>query len=72
MKDSQDISVTLPLNQENVELVLDELRPMLKADGGDVRLVGIDKTIIELELEGACSSCQASSATMEMGIQKKL
>ena len=46
MKDSQDISVTLPLNQENVELVLDELRPMLKADGGDVRLVGIDKTII--------------------------
>ena len=60
------------MNERNVEHVLNELRPMLKADGGDVKLVEIDGTVIKLELEGACSSCHASTTTMIMGIKKKL
>ena len=50
--------------------VLDELRPYLKSDGGDCKIVDIDGPLVKLELMGACSSCSASSTTMKMGIEK--
>ena len=48
---------------ENVELVLDEMRPYLKADGGNVRLAEIVGPVVKLELEGACGTCPSSSMT---------
>ena len=57
---------------ENVELVLDEMRPYLKADGGNVRLAEIDGPVVKLELEGACGTCPSSSMTMKMGLERKL
>lgn len=62
----------LPLSWENVELVLDEVRPFLQSDGGDCSIVEIDGTVVRLELEGACSSCSASSVTLKMGIERTL
>lgn len=62
----------LPLTLENVEAVLDELRPYLQSDGGDCRVVEIDGPVVRLELEGACSSCSASSVTLKMGIERTL
>ena len=62
----------LPLTRENVELVLDEMRPYLKSDGGNVRLAEIDGPIVKLELEGACGSCPSSSMTMKMGLERRL
>lgn len=62
----------LELTRENVELVLDEMRPFLKADGGDVALVEIDGPVVKLELQGACGSCPSSSMTMKMGLERKL
>ena len=50
--------------------VLDELRPYLKSDGGDCKIVDIDGPLVKLELMGGCSSCSASSTTMKMGIEK--
>jgi NifU-like protein len=50
---------------------LDEMRPYLKADGGDVELVDIDGKNIYVRLSGACSGCQMASVTIE-GIQTKL
>lgn len=52
--------------------VLDELRPYLKSDGGDCKIIDIDGSVVKLELIGACSSCSASSVTMKMGIEKTL
>lgn len=46
----------LPLTAANVEMVLDEMRPYLKADGGNVRLAEIDGPVVKLELEGACGT----------------
>ena len=51
------ISEKLELTAENVELVLDEVRPYLIADGGDVELVEIDGLVVRLKLNGACGSC---------------
>eukprot|EP00927_Polykrikos_kofoidii_P018893 TRINITY_DN18793_c1_g1_i1.p1 TRINITY_DN18793_c1_g1~~TRINITY_DN18793_c1_g1_i1.p1 ORF type:complete len:313 (+),score=42.52 TRINITY_DN18793_c1_g1_i1:92-1030(+) len=62
----------LPLTHENVEAVLDELRPFLRNDGGDCRIVSIDKCIVSLELQGACQSCSASVVTLKMGIERTL
>jgi Fe-S cluster biogenesis protein NfuA len=62
----------LALTPENVETVLDELRPYLMADGGNVELVEIDGPVVNLRLQGACGSCPSSTMTLKMGIERKL
>ena len=63
---------TLVLTTENVEKVLDEVRPYLINDGGNVKLVSIDGPVVKVELEGACGSCISSTTTMTMGIERAL
>lgn len=63
---------TLALTPDNVEQVLDEMRPYLMADGGNVELVDIDGPIVKLRLQGACGSCPSSAMTLKMGIERRL
>ena len=63
---------TLPLTNENVETVLDELRPFLISDGGNVEIAEIDGPIVKVRLQGACGSCPSSTMTLKMGIERKL
>ncbi|KZR84529.1 MULTISPECIES: NifU family protein [unclassified Synechococcus] len=63
---------TLPLTQDNVEKVLDELRPFLMADGGNVEVVEIDGPVVKVRLQGACGSCPSSTMTLKMGIERKM
>lgn len=62
----------LPLTRENVEMVLDEMRPYLMSDGGNVSVVDIDGATVKLQLEGACGSCPSSTMTMKMGLERRL
>lgn len=62
----------LALTQENVEKVLEELRPYLMADGGNVDLVDIEGPVVKLKLQGACGSCPSSAMTLKMGIERRL
>ena len=62
----------LALTPDNVETVLDQLRPYLMADGGNVELVELDGPIVRLRLQGACGSCPSSTMTLKMGIERKL
>lgn len=64
--------MSLALTTENVEQVLDELRPYLMADGGNVELVEIDGPNVKLRLQGACGSCPSSTMTLRMGIERRL
>jgi Fe-S cluster biogenesis protein NfuA len=66
------MSQTLALTPENVETVLDELRPYLMADGGNVELVELDGPVVKLRLQGACGSCPSSTMTLRMGIERRL
>lgn len=66
------MSKTLELTEENVEFVLDELRPYLMADGGNVELAEIDGLVVMLKLQGACGSCPSSLTTMTMGLKRRL
>jgi len=63
---------TMALTLENVEKVLDELRPFLVADGGNVEVVELDGPIVKVRLQGACGSCPSSTMTLKMGIERKM
>ena len=59
--------------KEKVEKALDKVRPSLKADGGDVQLVDVDKDgTVKVKLMGACGGCPMSQMTLKMGIEKVL
>ncbi|XP_028753231.1 nifU-like protein 2, chloroplastic [Neltuma alba] len=67
-----DPAVELPITADNVEAVLDEVRPYLISDGGNVALHEIDGNVVRLKLQGACGSCPASVTTMKLGIERRL
>ena len=71
-QDAPPAASVLPLTRDAVETVLDELRPYLIADGGNVSIVDIDGATVRLRLEGACGSCPSSTMTMKMGIERRL
>ena len=58
--------------KEKVEKVLDQIRPMLIRDGGNVELVSIDEGIVKVRLQGACAGCPMSQMTLKNGIEKVL
>lgn len=58
--------------KEKVEKVLNEIRPMLIRDGGNVELVSIDGGVVKVRLQGACAGCPMSQMTLRNGIEKVL
>jgi Fe-S cluster biogenesis protein NfuA len=64
--------MAVALTEENVEQVLDEMRPYLMSDGGNVELVEIEGPVVKLRLQGACGSCPSSTMTLRMGIERRL
>ncbi len=57
---------------EKVQEVLNRIRPMLQADGGDVELVDMENGVVKVRLKGACSGCPMSQMTLKNGIEKLL
>ncbi|MBC8394483.1 MAG: NifU family protein [Deltaproteobacteria bacterium] len=59
--------------KEKVKAVLDKIRPMLQADGGDVELVEVDEGgVVKVRLQGACAGCPMSQMTLKNGIERLL
>ncbi len=61
--------------EEDASLIaksLDELRPYLQRDGGDVEFVGYDDGILKVRLMGACRGCPYSQMTLAQGIKRTL
>jgi len=58
--------------EERVEAVLEEIRPALQADGGDVELVDVTEGVVKVRLKGACSGCPMSTMTLKQGIERIL
>jgi Fe-S cluster biogenesis protein NfuA len=57
--------------KNNVQKALDEIRPFLQSDGGDIRLVGIENndTLVKVQLEGACVGCSVNQMTLKSGVE---
>jgi Fe-S cluster biogenesis protein NfuA len=63
----------LALTIDNVSIILDEVRPYLISDGGNVAVDRVeDDGSVYLQLQGACGSCPSSTVTMKMGIERVL
>jgi Fe-S cluster biogenesis protein NfuA len=61
------------VNKEEVKDVLDQIRPGLQADGGDVELIEItDDGVVKVRLVGACHGCPMSTLTLKNGIERTL
>lgn len=58
--------------KEQVEAVLDEIRPALQADGGGVDLISVVDGVVSVKLTGACGGCPMSTMTLKMGIERVL
>ena len=59
--------------KEQVQEVLQLIRPALQADGGDVELVDVsDDGIVSVRLKGACGTCPMATMTLKMGIERTL
>ena len=58
--------------KEKVVAVIDEIRPFLQADGGDIELVDIQDGVVKVRLRGACAGCPAAQMTLRMGVERRL
>jgi Fe-S cluster biogenesis protein NfuA len=59
--------------EEKVRKALDQVRPSLQADGGDVELVEVGEDgIVKVKLVGACAGCPMSQMTLKQGIERFL
>ncbi len=58
---------------EEVKKVLEQIRPALQADGGDVELIDVSpEGVVKVKLVGACGHCPMSTMTLKMGIERAL
>jgi len=57
---------------EKVKAVLENIRPALQRDGGDVELVDIVDGVVRVRLKGACGACPMSTMTLKQGIERYL
>ena len=59
--------------KEEVQAVINQIRPMLQKDGGDVELVEVDEAgVVKVRLQGACKGCPMSQMTLKNGIERFL
>lgn len=64
------MSMTSEEIKTNVEKALDEIRPFLQSDGGDISLISIDNdSLVKVKLEGNCIGCSVNQMTLKSGVE---
>ncbi|RLC60953.1 MAG: NifU family protein [Chloroflexi bacterium] len=58
--------------KDKIQAVLEQIRPILQAEGGDVELVDVNSGVVSVRLTGACGCCPMSTMTLKMGIEQAL
>ena len=58
--------------KNKVKETLEEIKPNIQADGGDIELVDIEDGIVKVRLKGACAGCPMSALTLKQGIERTL
>jgi Fe-S cluster biogenesis protein NfuA len=60
------------ISKQEVQKVIDQIRPSLQMDGGDIELVDVKENVVEVKLKGACSHCPHAQMTLEYGVSAYL
>ena len=60
--------------REQVEQVLEQIRPAIQGDGGDIELIDINEEtgVVKIQFQGACVGCPMSGVTLKLGIEAAL
>lgn len=58
--------------RDRIEKSLEQIRPALQLDGGDVELVDIEEGVVKVKLQGSCHGCPMAAMTLQMGIERTL
>ena len=61
--------MTAQETHDNVEKALDEIRPFLMNDGGNIKLLSIEDSIVKVQLQGACTGCSVNQMTLKNGVE---
>ena len=65
--------ITDPSIIDKIEEALNQVRPYLESDGGDIRLIEVtDDYVVKVKLLGACSDCQVSMMTLKAGVEQAI
>lgn len=72
LKGEQLIPFTDEELQPAVESVIEKVRPSIKLDGGDIKLIAIKDGVVFVQLQGACIGCASSGTTLKFGVEKEL
>ena len=56
--------------EKRVQKAIDEIRPQLQADGGDIELVSVEKGTVKVKLQGHCVGCPMSAMTLKQGVER--
>lgn len=55
-----------------VDRALDQIRPAIRMDGGEVELVDVEEGVAKVRMMGACGGCPMSTMTLKMGIERAI
>ncbi len=55
--------------KEQVVKALEEIRPFLRSDGGDITLISIEQDTVTVKLEGNCVGCSVNQMTLKLGVE---
>ena len=70
MFSSKKVTMSTEELRLNVEKALDEIRPFLQSDGGDISLLAIeDDKLVKVQLQGACVGCSVNQMTLKSGVE---
>jgi Fe-S cluster biogenesis protein NfuA len=58
--------------QEKVDAVINEVRPLLQADGGDIELVSVEDGVVKVRLRGACAGCPGAQMTLRLAVERRV
>lgn len=61
----------LPI-KDQVQAVIDRIRPAVQADGGDIELVDVVADVVKIRFHGACHGCPSSTMTLQFGIERAI
>ncbi len=57
---------------DQIKAAIEEIRPSLQMDGGDIEYVGMEGNKVQVRLKGACHGCPAAGYTLSLGVEKHL
>ncbi len=64
--------MAMSATKEKIEKALEELRPNLQADGGNIELIDVREGVVKVKLTGACAGCPMSQMTLQWGVEQFL